>query len=223
VASPDGLYGRFGIWGKDAEDQSLNYWELQNLVETVEEEAKEGYLKGGELWLFTINATAEGCFFRGGSSSKLLHKLVLCLRKTELEYDFALHVVHVAGTRMIAQGTDGLSWGIFLEGVVRGEDILFFVDLSRTAIERHPGVLEFVKSWVSPILGKNKVLEPEEWFWEDHGIIGGKKDLSGLWILRNTQGIERSTFGPRLLSLKMSPWKSVPRLSTIGLTLTMFF
>ncbi len=43
-------------------------------------------------------------------------------------------------------------------------------------------MLKFVKSWVSPILGESKVLEPEEWFWEDHGIIGGEKDLSGLWI-----------------------------------------
>jgi hypothetical protein len=164
VARLDGLYGRFGIWGKDAKDQSSNYCELRNLVETVEEEAKEGYLKGGELWLFADNATAEGCSFRGGSSPKLLHELVLRLTKTELEYDFTLHVVHVAGTRMIAQGTDGLSRGIFLEGVMRGKDMLAFMDLSQTAVERYPGVLEFVMSWVSPILGESKVLEPEEWF-----------------------------------------------------------
>ena len=64
---------------------------------------------------------------------------------------------------MIAQGTDGLSRGIFLEGVVRGEDML-------------------VKSWVAPILGDSKLLVPEEWFHEGHGIIGGKKDSTGLWI-----------------------------------------
>ena len=112
MARPDGLYGRFGIWGQDAEDQSSNYCELRNLVETVEEEALDGYLTGGELWLFTDNTTAEGCFFRGGSSSKLLHELVLRLRRTEVEYDLTLHVVHVAGTRMIAKGTHGLSRGI---------------------------------------------------------------------------------------------------------------
>ena len=182
VARPDGLYGRFGLWGKDAEDQSSNYRELRNLVETVEEEAIARYLTGGELWLFTDNSTAKGCFFRGGSSLKLLHELVLQLRTTELEYDLTLHVVHVAGTRMIAQGTDGLSRGIFLEGVVRGEDMLSFVDLSCTAIERHPGVLEFVRSWVAPILGDSTVLLPEEWFREGHGIVGSTKDSTGLWI-----------------------------------------
>ena len=70
-----------------------------------------------------------------------------------MEYDLTLHVVHIAGTWMIAQGTDGLSRGIFLYGVVQGEDMLSFVDLSRTAIERHPGMLEFIKSWVAPIFG----------------------------------------------------------------------
>jgi len=65
---------------------------------------------------------------------------------------------------------------------MRGEDMLSFVDLSRTAIERHPGVLEFVRSWVAPILGDSTVLLPEEWFREGHGIVGGTKDSTGLWI-----------------------------------------
>jgi hypothetical protein len=52
---------------------------------------------------------AKSCFFWGGSSSKLLHKLVLRLQKEEMKYEFILHMVHVAGTRMIKQGTDGLS------------------------------------------------------------------------------------------------------------------
>ncbi len=55
---PRGIHGRFGLWGKDKEDKSSNYRELRNLVETVEEEAREGYLKDSELWLFTDNSTA---------------------------------------------------------------------------------------------------------------------------------------------------------------------
>ncbi len=66
-----------------------------------------------------------------GEVSKLLHELVLQLRKAKLEQEITLHVVHAAGTRMNAQGTDGLSRGIFLEGVMRGEDMLSFVDLAR--------------------------------------------------------------------------------------------
>ena len=65
---------------------------------------------------------------------------------------------------------------------MRGEDMLSFVDLSRTAIERRPGVLEFVRSWVAPILGDSTVLLPEEWFRKGQGIVGGTKDSTGLWI-----------------------------------------
>jgi len=109
VERPNGLHTRHGLWPRDAEDQSSNYRELKNLVDMVEEESNAGYLQGSELWLFTDNSTAESCFHKGGSSSRHLHDLVLRLRKLELDARFTLFVVHVAGTRMIAQGTDGLS------------------------------------------------------------------------------------------------------------------
>ena len=182
VERPDGLHGRFGIWGSDNEDKSSNYRELCNLVETIEEEAKEGHLKDGELWIFTDNSTAESCFFRGGSTSKTLHELVLRLRKVEMSYSVTLHLVHVAGTRMIAQGTYGLSRGCFLEGVARGEHMLSFVNLAQDALNRHPALLRFLQSWIEPVVGKFKMLSTEEWFQEGHGIIGGEKDHNGVWI-----------------------------------------
>ena len=116
---------------------------------------------------------------------KLLHELILCLRRAEMEHGFTLHVVHVAGTRMIAQGTDGLSRGILLEGVVRGEDMLSFIDIARTALGRHPGLLDYVKSWVDPVLGTSKVLTTKEWFQEGHIITGGKEESKGMWIPRH--------------------------------------
>jgi hypothetical protein len=103
-----------------------------------------------------------------------------------MEHGFALHVVLVAGTRMIAQGTDGLSKGILLEGVVRGEDMLSFVDIARTALERYPGLLDYVKSWVDPVLGTSKVLTTKKWFQEGHRIMGGKEESKGMWIPRHT-------------------------------------
>ena len=48
-----------------------------------------------------------------------------------------LHVIHVLGKRMIAQGTDGCSRGLLMEGVMTGRDMLVFVDLAHTAIKRH--------------------------------------------------------------------------------------
>jgi hypothetical protein len=182
VERPNGIHGRYGLWGRDAENKSSNYRELRNLVETVEEETQAGYLDHGELWIFTDNSTAESCFFRGGSSSRLLHELVLRLRRAEMNYGFTLHVVHVAGTRMIEQGTDGLSRGALLEGVMAGRDMLSFVDLALTAIQRHRPLLEFVKSWWDHGADQLCVLGTDQWFREGHGVEGGQKDKQGIWI-----------------------------------------
>ena len=180
VERPDGIHGRFGLWSSDEDDVSSNFRELFNLVQTVEEEALAGHLKHTELWLFTDNSTAESCFVKGSSTSKLLHGLILRLRKVEMEYGVTLFLVHCAGIRMIAQGTDGLSRGTLLEGVLAGRDMLSFIDIAKTAVERHPGVLNYINSWA----GK-AILAPllaEEWFVEGHGIIGGGKDANGIWI-----------------------------------------
>jgi len=164
---PRGIHGRFGLWGKDEEDKSSNYRELRNLVETVEEEAREGYLKDSELWLFIDNSTAESCFLKGGSTSKLLHELILRLKKAEIQHGFILHMVHVAWTRMIEQGTEnGLSQGSFLEGVLAGKDMLSFVNLSLSAIQWFPKVLDYIQSWLAPLVGEGKLLKEEEWFAE---------------------------------------------------------
>ena len=175
-----GVVGRFGLWGSDEESESSNYRELLNLVETVEEEARGGHLKNAELWLFTDNSTAESCFVKGSSTSKLLHQLIVRLRKVEMHHGFGLFLVHVAGTRMIDQGTDGLSRGVLMEGVMRGEDMLSFVDLATSAVQRHPPILEYLRDWTSR--SGLEPLSPEQWFVEGHGITGGRLNEDGIWI-----------------------------------------
>lgn len=119
IERADGIQGRYGLWSSADAGQSSNFRELLNLVQSVEEEASANNVADTELWLFTDNSTAESCFCRGSSSSQLLHELVLRLRRLEMEHSLNLQIVHVAGTRMIEQGTDGLSRGLLLEGVCR--------------------------------------------------------------------------------------------------------
>ena len=172
---------RIGTWGKDAEDESSNYRELRNLVEAAEEEAKAGNLANTEFFIFTDNSTAESAFYRGGSSSKLLHELVLRLRLLEIKYSVIIHVIHVSGTRMIEQGTDGTSRGSLIEGVMAGENMLTFVDLAKTAFERQgDSLLNWIREWTQ--LDDLAPLTPEGWFVEGHGIIGGELDNHGIWI-----------------------------------------
>jgi hypothetical protein len=50
----------------------------------------------------------------GASTSPLLHRLIVDIKTLELELDCQVEVVHVPGTAMIAQGTDGLSRGVWV-------------------------------------------------------------------------------------------------------------
>jgi hypothetical protein len=158
----------------------LNFKELKNLVDTVKEEAEAGRLKNCKFFLFTDNSTAESCFYRGTLKSRQLHGLLLRLWSLEMTYGMTIQFIHVSGKRMITQDTDGCSRGSLMEGVMSGLDMLLFVDLSCTAIDRHPPLLEWVRSWTEkPSL---EALTPERWFEEGHGITGGVLDGHKVWM-----------------------------------------
>ncbi len=59
------LVYRVGVWSAAEEQESSNFKELSNLVETVEEETRRGRLVDCEFFLFTDNSTAEICYYRG--------------------------------------------------------------------------------------------------------------------------------------------------------------
>ncbi len=171
---------RIGLWSPEEEEESSNYKELRNLVNLVWEEAKAGRLKDCKLFVFTDNSTAEGCFYRGNSKSVHLHALVLELRTLQMTYGMTIHIIHIVGSRMIAQGTDGCSRGSLMEGVMAGQDMLSFIDLARTAVEHHPPILEWIRSWTDR--PKLEPLSPEGWFEEGNGFVGGMLDKNKVWI-----------------------------------------
>ena len=179
-AGSKGVRFRLGIWAADVQRESSNYKELRNLVETAEAEAKAGRLHNCEFFLFTDSSTAELAFHKGSSTSPLLHELVLRLRLLEMTHSLLVHLIHVSGSRMIAQGTDGCSRGSLMEGVMAGFDMLSFVDLARTALQRCLGLLDWLRAWTGrPAL---KALTPEGWFDEGHGVTGWAKDAHGVWM-----------------------------------------
>lgn len=156
---------RVGTWKWTiSQEKSSNWRELRNLVKLVKDLADAGKLRNCELFLFTDNSVAERAFFRGTSSSRSLFELVLELRKLTISGHFKLHVIHVAGTRMIECGVDGVSRSDLSTGVMRGTPMLQYVPLHLNAIERCSSVTDWVKSWL-PTEGSGPVfLKPEEWF-----------------------------------------------------------
>ena len=123
--------------GVTTQKASSNFLELSNLVETLEKEYESGDLRNVELFLCTDNIVYELAFCKGNSNSQQLSNLVLRLRKLQLKSNFKVHVLHAAGSRMIEQGTDGLSRGLLFEGLVgERKDFLTYLPLNKSALER---------------------------------------------------------------------------------------
>jgi hypothetical protein len=170
---------RIGVWGSDVDDASSNFRELRNVVESIEDQVIEGRLKQAELFMFTDNSTAEAAFYRGSSSNKALFELVLRLKKLEMSAGVKIHLIHISGRRMIADGVDGLSRGCLTEGVMAGIPFLDFFPLNETAFERSPTLLEEFKTMLP--LDDPHVLEPADWFKKGHNIRGWYKNNKGFW------------------------------------------
>jgi hypothetical protein len=169
-----GIVWPSGTWSQPMHDESSNFREFCNLVEMIESLVKQGTLRGHELFMLTDISTAESAFFKGTSPSEKLFNLVLRLQKIEMEGELFIHLVHVAGTRMIWSGVDGLSRGGQNAGVMAGDSMLSLVPLPQSANERSPKLLPWIHSWATPTRSKGKpviVLLPTGWC--DSHLEGG--------------------------------------------------
>ena len=133
---------RIGVWNSEAEEESSNWREFENLVETVESEANAGNLHSSIIILATDNQVTESCIYKGNSSSEKLFDLIVRLRTLELKHNAKLFVTHVSGKRMIQQGTDGISRGQRYQGVSIGETMSSFCPWGESALDRSPNLLE---------------------------------------------------------------------------------
>ena len=168
--SKDGVKFRFGVWGSDNAGRSSNYRELRNLVETIETMGKEGELTGIEMYFFTDNSTAEKAYYKGSSTSEALHELVGRLKRVQMSYGCNIILTHVAGTRMIQQGADGLSRGNLTEGVMAGKEMKEFIPLHLSALERCNSLLPWIKGWAEDRDKPLEVLQVEDWYGRGHDV-----------------------------------------------------
>jgi len=152
-------------------DSFSNVRELLNLVIKFEEVAKRGELhKGSELFVFTDNFVAEQAFHNGSSKSKKLHALVQRVRKLEMNHSLFVHLIWVAGTRMIGQGTDRASRGDMSNGVLAGDSMLKHVPLHFNALERSPVLETWLMDSLSWSEKKRAIYKPDDWFDKAHWV-----------------------------------------------------
>lgn len=75
-----------------------------------------------------------------------------------------VHMIHISGKNMIAQGTGGLSRGVMSSSSLECSSFLDFVPLHKSALDRQePDLFNWILSWflgdVTPLF-----LEPKDWF-----------------------------------------------------------
>ena len=163
------VFFEYGQWCHEDSEESSNWRELRNLVDSIEGWIQTHDLSESQLFIFTDNTTAESAFWKGTSRSRKLCDLILRLKCIAMRGDLDLHVIHVSGRRMQQQGTDGLSRGDQSMGVMKGTPMNMFVPLHLSPTERDSGL----KDWIDGLVeGWNfKWLKTSEWF-EDHHAEG---------------------------------------------------
>ena len=159
--------------------QSSNYREFRNFLDSVRQEGESGRLKDSLMFFATDNGLVESAIYKGTSDSPLLLDMVIEFYAMQIEFTFSCSVIHVAGTRMIDQGGDGLSRGSTNEGVMIGKDFLSFLPLHKSALERSPELRNWIMSWIGvkdPIF-----LSPSDWFVRAHDIVGNSNPSGTNW------------------------------------------
>jgi hypothetical protein len=142
-------------------------------------------MRGCEIFIFTGNSTAEAAFWKGTSQSEAVFELVLRLKILELKHDITLHVMHISGKRIIAEGTDGLSHTNHGEGVTMlGKDICTFIPLHLDPAVRESKVSDF--EFLTPNGWFDNAHQPDNFIWTVPPAAAEVvvKQLGFIWLKR---------------------------------------
>jgi hypothetical protein len=178
-----------GLWDDEAVEWSSNWREFYNQVLGVEWGLGKGtIMKGMELFLFSNNFVTEHAYFSGTPKSKTLFDLILRLQHLEMKGELFIYLIWVAEMRMIEQGTDGVSRGDLVNGVMGEKTMLDFIQLN--------GLLR-------PVVGAGRFLPQKNGFTRyisRRGGLSGVRHQPLLMLLWNsyakqdTQGCQVHTF-----------------------------
>ena len=107
-----------GAWSPHVFHHTSNWKEARTLLKSLQRAAANAEIKkkvrGTTFFYFTDNMVTYYIVQGGASKAPELHKLVLKIKALEMELGCHLEVVHVPGTAMISEGTDGLSRGMWM-------------------------------------------------------------------------------------------------------------
>jgi hypothetical protein len=105
-----------GTWHPRLFHFSANWKEMRTLLATLEraKTQRRNDIQGTTFFYFTDSMTVYCAVTKGSSTSPGLHDMVERIKMLEIELGINLEVVHVPGTTIITERTDGLSRGIWV-------------------------------------------------------------------------------------------------------------
>jgi len=158
-----------GTWSPRVVSMTSNWKELRTILLALrrerlraESEGRPSKLERCRIYHMTDNAVSEMILAKGTSTSPKLQQLVREIAYEQLLQNCLLIPVHVAGKRLIAQGTDGLSRGQTAVGAMAGDtkEVTQFNPL-------HGGLPNLAKplaGWCAAQFGAQKFLRhPDSW------------------------------------------------------------
>jgi Reverse transcriptase (RNA-dependent DNA polymerase) len=105
-----------GAW-TSSNDRSSNWRELRTVLASLQHiyglPEVRARIAGSTVLYFTDNMVTYYVCYSNRSRSPALHQLIMAIRELESVLQVALEVIHIPGIVLIAQGTDGLSRGIW--------------------------------------------------------------------------------------------------------------
>jgi hypothetical protein len=162
-----------GAWSPRVWHFSSNWKELRTLLATLQHAEKDNKPIGGStLFYFTDNLVTYYIVSSGSSCSPELHRLIVAIKTLEQKLDIVLEAVHVPGTSIITQGTDGLSRGIWCSPLHDRPDQKVILELVFAPIPHSPQLTAWAcrEAHVSPPVRYHHV----DWAsnWHPRQVIG---------------------------------------------------
>ena len=158
-----------GLWDKAAASMTSNWKELRSILIALRRERTEAARQGREsplrqcrIYHATDNMVSESILARGTSTAPPLQQLMREIAYELMVQQCALIPVHVAGKRLIAQGTDGLSRGQTAVGTMSGDtdDVQAYNPLGGGLPDLPPAL----RRWCRARYGEQPHLrEPDDW------------------------------------------------------------
>jgi hypothetical protein len=201
-----------GAWNGAIHSFTSNWRNLGTVVETLKrEEVIFNKIRGRMVFYFTYNEFTYNICKKGSSKTLSLHILVQQLKALELALGCSLEVIHVPGTTMMTQGTNGLSRGVWENGFntdFKSFAVEFFLpdlpslSLTQWAIS-HIGIQTEHAAWWN--------VETDTSSWAPQKLMHAHT----FWVL--SPGVARQGFTAAIMAWVESPWDSshlflVPRI-----------